>query len=260
MLKVTCVADTHSRHLDLGSLPPGDILIHAGDLIEHGSIEELHAAFDWLSALPYAHKILVAGNHDYSLEPSHQYRPAFTTGSMASSEEESAKIIHKFSSHPGIVYLHPTNPFALINVGNQIVKIFGFPYTPLSFGPNAFMRERALDTWAHTPDGTDIIVSHSPPFNVLDINFKGRHMGCKHLMNAIERVKPKLVVCGHVHEARGIQYLQRGDGVTTINNAAVMDRFKRIAFGAQSIIIPLSQDRGQTGEHGRGIAAKVEQA
>ena len=48
-------------------LPPGDILIHAGDLTKRGTEGEVDSALAGLDAAPHAHKIVVAGNHDIAL-------------------------------------------------------------------------------------------------------------------------------------------------------------------------------------------------
>jgi predicted phosphodiesterase len=59
-VRIVCISDTHNDDCT-GSLPEGDILIHAGDMTDDGTIEELHAAYDWISALPYKVKVVVAG-------------------------------------------------------------------------------------------------------------------------------------------------------------------------------------------------------
>ena len=48
-----------------------------------------------------------------------------------------------------------------------------------------------------------IILSHSPPHKVLDKTTSGKHIGSKILLRAIKKHKPKLVLCGHIHEAKG---------------------------------------------------------
>jgi len=52
----------------------------------------------------------------------------------------------------------------------------------------------------------DIIISHIPPYGILDLSednpylkLKGGHIGSKVIRNFIEEKKPKLVVCGHLH-------------------------------------------------------------
>jgi Icc-related predicted phosphoesterase len=53
----------------------------------------------------------------------------------------------------------------------------------------------------------DILLSHLPPYEILDFNpdppefiksYNG-HMGSKILKEYIQKIKPKLVVCGHIH-------------------------------------------------------------
>lgn len=63
--RIVCISDTHNNK---PFLPHGDILIHAGDLTENGSFDELQAQIHWLSAQPHRHKIVVAGNHDVLLD------------------------------------------------------------------------------------------------------------------------------------------------------------------------------------------------
>jgi uncharacterized protein len=53
----------------------------------------------------------------------------------------------------------------------------------------------------------DIIVSHSPPLNCLDRTKFGQHIGSPALQKHVLELQPKLVVCGHVHEAAGVQTL-----------------------------------------------------
>lgn len=40
------------------------MLIHAGDLTNAGTAQEIQAQLDWLASLPHREKIVIAGNHD----------------------------------------------------------------------------------------------------------------------------------------------------------------------------------------------------
>lgn len=51
-------------------LPDGDLLLHAGDLTQSGSFEELQMQIDWLHSQPRKFKVVIAGNHDLCLDPS----------------------------------------------------------------------------------------------------------------------------------------------------------------------------------------------
>ncbi|KAF7128406.1 hypothetical protein CNMCM5793_003136 [Aspergillus hiratsukae] len=54
-IRVVCISDTHT--LEWNEVPDGDLLIHAGDLCNDGSIREIQAAVDWLQTLPHPHKV-----------------------------------------------------------------------------------------------------------------------------------------------------------------------------------------------------------
>jgi len=57
-----------------------------------------------------------------------------------------------------------------------------------------------------------IIVAHSPPIDTkLDVAHFGGHVGSPSLRHFIEQNQPSVVFCGHIHEARGIDYI--GDTV-----------------------------------------------
>lgn len=59
-IRIVCISDTHNDDCT-ESLPDGDILIHSGDMTNDGTMEELHAAYDWIAALPHRVKIVIAG-------------------------------------------------------------------------------------------------------------------------------------------------------------------------------------------------------
>lgn len=49
-----------------------------------------------------------------------------------------------------------------------------------------------------------VLVSHSPPKNTkTDRTFTGMHVGSSSIRGFIERYKPLLTICGHIHEAKG---------------------------------------------------------
>ncbi|KAF8445185.1 Metallo-dependent phosphatase-like protein [Terfezia claveryi] len=68
-VRIVCISDTHNQ--TPARLPPGDILIHAGDLTNSGTYKELSRAAEWLKNLKgYEYKIVVPGNHDLGLDRS----------------------------------------------------------------------------------------------------------------------------------------------------------------------------------------------
>ena len=63
VVRLVLISDTHMLHRNL-ELPPGDILIHAGDFSNRGKEEEIKEFDAWLGELEYKLKVVVPGNHD----------------------------------------------------------------------------------------------------------------------------------------------------------------------------------------------------
>ncbi len=88
---------------------------------------------------------------------------------------------------------------------------FGFPYEWTEAEAESALRE--LD---HV---TDIALFHAPPSDTgLDRPHGGEHAGSTAVRSWIERVRPRLFLCGHIHEAWGVERL--GD-VPCINAGAL---------------------------------------
>jgi hypothetical protein len=51
-MKIVCLSDSHDRHAEL-RLPPGDVLIHAGDCWMQGHVAETQVFLDWFAAQPH---------------------------------------------------------------------------------------------------------------------------------------------------------------------------------------------------------------
>ena len=179
-MKVVCISDTHELHREL-KLPFADLLIHAGDFTFFGRGTRAIVDFNtWLGEQPHPNKIVVPGNHEYILE----------------SNPELAGLI--------------TNATLLVNESVMVggVKIWGSPLTQHYGG--AFGRSNAPDRlriYNTIPLDTDILVTHGPPYGVLD-NSPAEYPGPSgdlELRRAVIRVRPKLHVFGHVHAAYGVR-------------------------------------------------------
>ena len=67
-MKLVCISDTHSLHHRIPDIPDGDVLIHAGDSLGQGTLENIEELNEWLGTLPHRHKIVIAGNHDWAFQ------------------------------------------------------------------------------------------------------------------------------------------------------------------------------------------------
>jgi Icc-related predicted phosphoesterase len=92
--------------------------------------------------------------------------------------------------------------------------------TPLyggAFGVSSAEDRRRL--YAEIPEDTDVMISHGPPYGILDSSpNSGLHSGCRELFDAVMPVRPRLHVFGHVHGAYGIFRIDH----TTFVNAPLL--------------------------------------
>ncbi len=177
MPRVVAIADTHGEHARL-TLPEGDVLIHAGDLSQRGTLSQLEQVADWLRAQPHPHKVIIAGNHDFAF----QREPAAARA-----------LFH------GLTYLEDSE----ITVAG--LRIWGSPWQPW-FHNWAFNLHRGaeIDTkWKLIPEGLDVLITHGPPAGFGDLVHDGERVGCEDLLRHLGRVKPRLHLFGHIHEDRG---------------------------------------------------------
>lgn len=192
------VADLHGFQPELAG---GDILIIAGDLTARDTKDGYNQFNFWLSKLPYRGKIVIGGNHDGLLEK-------------------------------GKVTIGPDhNIHYLCDSGIEFegLKIWGSPYTP-TFQRWHFMRNRGEDIkkhWDLIPKGTDILVTHGPPFGIFDETEDELRVGCEDLRKAVqERVKPRIHCFGHIHEGGGS--IAEIDGITYINCSYVDEHYSPV--------------------------------
>lgn len=67
-----------------------------------------------------------------------------------------------------------------------------------------------------------ILVTHAPPYKILDKTVTNLHIGSKILLSAISKYPPKMVLCGHVHEGKGTKKTLG----TTIHNLGFRGDYK----------------------------------
>jgi Icc-related predicted phosphoesterase len=67
---------------------------------------------------------------------------------------------------------------------------------------------------------SSVLVTHYPPYKIQDKIFIGTHGGSKELRSLIDTYKPRLVLCGHIHEDPGMTTV----GDTTVVNCSMGKR------------------------------------
>ncbi|MCP5071926.1 MAG: serine/threonine protein phosphatase [Rhodobacteraceae bacterium] len=79
---------------------------------------------------------------------------------------------------------------------------YGIPVTPFGSWSCDLTEQSAADMLADC-DAADILISHSPPKGVADVTSQGLSVGSVAVRDAVERLQPKLVFCGHIHDSWG---------------------------------------------------------
>lgn len=221
-IRVVCVSDTHNfRSFKSANIPNGDILVHSGDFTDHGSMDELNGFKDALKQLPHTYKIVVAGNHDFSLD------------------DKLPETIQNFFGDT-CIYLQDDS-IELLGI-----KFYGCPWTPIGMSFHA-RGDPLTAMFDRIPSDTDYLITHSPPYNVLDLAFMKptpfnqgkskcvecnethaqyyKHWGVKSLKNRVLQVNPKIHQFGHVHDEGG--KIRTIDGFDTLFVNAAVDLYKK---------------------------------
>lgn len=211
-MRVVCVSDLHEN---LPEVPDCDLLLVAGD-ISYAFKGDLPAKQgflvgpfkNWLDEIPADEVVVVAGNHDQSIE---QW------------------------GLPSGLRCH-----YLQDAGTTVkgLKVWGTPWQPWFYNwafnaPEYGGEEFLADKFSDIPDDTDIVVCHGPPRGygdqVGDPHISDRsgqpRVGSTSLTAALERVQPRLMVCGHIHSGYG-RY-QLGD-TKVVNGALVNNEYRPV--------------------------------
>lgn len=178
MLRIVCLSDTHNCQEEI-RVPDGDLLIHAGDATVRGTTREIVLFNVWFASLPHKYKIFVAGNHDWLFETDNRFARALLDDSIIYLQDSAVEI--------------------------EGLKFYGSPWQPRFFDW-AFNLNRGAELaekWKLIPDDTDILITHGPPFGILDETPRGDPAGCEELKRRVEQIHPKMHIFGHIHFGYG---------------------------------------------------------
>ncbi len=234
-MKIVALSDQHSY---LPDIPPCDLLIIGGDICPDrlGPYLAMHdpdqqkAWFDrearpWLAGSPATHKVATWGNHDWcgqACDFSQDSQSVAPTSTLQILIDEATSVAARSAGG--------------VKDAASAVRIWATPWSNL-FMHWAFMKTpRALAAvYAAIPPGVDILVSHQPPYGYGDryehASGKVEHLGSRELLAAVDRVKPRLVICGHIHGGHG-RYEHHG---IPIYNVSVVDEQYTLVHPATEI-------------------------
>jgi len=186
------------------------MIIHAGDISNRGTENEIKDFLNWYKNLDFKYKIFVAGNHDFYLQEVYDFEL-------------------KDMIPAGVTYLNDSG------VSIEGLNVWGSPIQPFFFGM-AFNKNRGEEIkrhWDLIPSNTDILITHGPPLGILDLTRSGDNVGCEDLLSAVERIKPQMHVFGHIHEDYGVKEI---NGVEYINAAVLNLKYELINAPIERIV------------------------
>jgi Icc-related predicted phosphoesterase len=198
-MRILALADIHGAfRLALQILTSGpayDLVLIAGDLTTHGTPDEAARAIDGFRVVA-PHLLAVAGNMD--------------TG-----EIDAGFLRAGISIHGRGVCVDGVGIFGVS--GGPISPLL----TPYELPEEEILRhaERGLQQVAGA--ATTVFVPHAPPYGTqLDVIRNGQHVGSTAVRAFIEKHQPDVTVCGHIHEAAGLDAI----GKTKIINCGPAHR------------------------------------
>lgn len=200
-MKIDCISDLHGFYPKLDG---GDLLIIAGDLMLHDKLFNYLKFFHWIANTKYKKRIVIAGNHD-----------------ILEQKEKLLDIIDDFTY--------------LCDSGTEIesFKVWGSPWTLEFEGENpnclAFTcktEEELARKWELIPNDTDILITHAPPYAMMDETIWKENVGSISLAQRIEKLsKLKLHVFGHIHESYGVKKIK---DFISVNASYVNHQYKPV--------------------------------
>ncbi|WP_428514794.1 metallophosphoesterase family protein [Roseovarius sp.] len=176
-MKILAFSDLHLARARAAEIvaasAEADLVIGAGDFCNHRA--GLDEAMEMLSGI-VAPIIAVPGNAE-------------------SFQELSATAL------PNMTVLHGTGTthadLSLFGLG------YGVPVTP--FGDwSCDLSNAEAEALLAPCESADILVLHSPPKGVADLTSLDMSVGSTAIRDAIERIQPKLALCGHIHDSWGV--------------------------------------------------------
>lgn len=197
-MRLVIVSDTHCAEIDL---PDGDVLIHCGDHTYLGKTLESEQALRWLANKgKFKHRLCIAGNHELAWQV-----PTFRE--------------FLFKGFPELTYLHDEG------VTIDGIKFWGSPVQP-EFHGWAFQLARGEPLkkhWSKVPEGIDVLITHGPPKDIMDMNEYDTRFGDEDLLNRVLEVKPQIHCFGHAHHGHGEVWK---DDIRFINAAIMTEEYK----------------------------------
>ncbi|KAJ4326310.1 hypothetical protein N0V84_003176 [Fusarium piperis] len=207
------LSDTHGLRFQEDRRPHElvDVAIHCGDITDDSKLHDFKQTIELLKEIDAPLKIVIAGNHDFSLDDLAFEQKIVEASRLAQEDlEDSIKTEYGdygdarrlFDEHEDTWFLEEgSHQFALAN--GALLRVYASPYTPTTGNSSdwGFQYSGAHDFAIEK--GTDIVVTHGPPHGIMDMTTERQRIGCPRLFAAVARAQPRLHCFGHVHSSWG---------------------------------------------------------
>ena len=141
---------------------------------------------------------------------------------------DAAEITRVLDSIPGRVLAIPGN----LDVRKAFEAGIGQSRAESVVGKRIEIRGVNIAGLFHGLIACDILVVHEPPRGILDDVGGGRHIGFAEHLEALKRLRPKVLLCGHCHESPGVMV----HGGTTVVNCT-------LGSGGRGALVTLDGDQ-----------------
>lgn len=193
---------------------PVDVAIHCGDLTQHSKLNEFRSAVHLVEKINAPIKIVIAGNHDFSLDTPVFKQKISEANRLASEPLDNDLVKREFGNYGAareillqprdkdIVFLDEgSHQFYLQN--GALLNIYASPYTPSTISASEWGFQYSGVHDFNISSGIDIVVTHGPPHGIMDISTEKKRIGCPQLFAAVAKAQPRIHCFGHAHDGWG---------------------------------------------------------
>jgi len=212
-IRFVVFSDTHAEHRRI-HLPPGDVLIHAGDITANygrKSLPTLENTFedflDYMRSLKqFKLKIFIAGNHDINLHTDRYKEYKRSKKLIRMLPKDIVYLEHSFTEFKGMKIWGSPACSSRLEISNS-------KYYSDAFEIHSSKRKKI---WKGIPEGLDVLITHIPPSGTMDESEffhpspspLGDPILAKSLLSM--KVPPRVHVFGHCHRGAGVRGREKG--------------------------------------------------
>ncbi|KAG2379286.1 hypothetical protein C9374_007425 [Naegleria lovaniensis] len=242
-IRIVVISDTHGFHRHL-KFPDKEenkemILIHCGDMTD-GTEEQMKEFNDWLGEIKhnFSNIVVICGNHETHISKysKHEIQNKFLTNCTFLQDD-------CFEIGGLKAYASPWCPNMFSWLCEKFGKYLNQPERVQSLksydNMYYFKNEKDIeDMWNNIPSDVEILITHTPPKFILDLNEFGSNRGCEKLLCKLPTLpKLKMHLFGHIHQINGYEFIARKE-------------VERLAFVQSSDTLACDQEEiTQKGDH-----------